>query len=88
MERKKIIIIILVLAGLAVVFLPGQIKLIKLKRSNENLKKRISLLEENNTLLTEEIRKMEEDPEYIEIKARDKLGIVKEGEYIYTKEKE
>ena len=86
MERKKIALYVLVLAAaLCVVFLPGYSKLQKLREENEQHKKRIQLLEEHNEKLKGELAKMREDPDYVEKKARDKLGIVKKGEIIYKK---
>lgn len=87
MERKKIAIFVLAAAGIAcVVFLPGFSELHKLKEENAELERRIHLLEEHNDKLTGEMRKMEDDPEYLEKKAREKLGIIKKGELIYHKE--
>ncbi len=86
MERKKIIILaVVLLVALSVIFFPGFSDLQKIKEENEELLKRIGLLEENNDRLKEELVKMEKDPEYIERKAREKLGIVKKGEIIYRK---
>ena len=84
MEGKKVILyggIFLVL--LTVVFLPGYSRLKKLRRENNELQKRIKLLEEHNDVLKEEISSFQQDPEYIEKKAREKLGVIKKGEIIY-----
>ena len=84
MERKKIVFYgAAFIAVLAVVFLPGLSRLHKLRRENMQLQKRIHLLEEHNSVLEEEIERLQEDPEYVEKKAREKLGIIKEGEVIY-----
>ncbi len=84
MERKKIVLYgVAILTVLAVVLLPGLSKLHKLRRENVQLQKRIRLLEEHNDVLKDEISKMQEDPEYVEKKAREKLGILKKGEIIY-----
>jgi cell division protein FtsB len=84
MEGKKIILYAaVILIALAVVFLPGFSKLQKLRRENDVLQKRIGLLEEHNDALKEEIAKMQQDPGYVEKKAREKLGIIKKGEIIY-----
>ncbi len=84
MERKKLV---LGMAGsvifLIVIFLPKFSELQKLREENGEINKRIEFIRENNDLLKEEIRKMREEPGYIEKKAREKLGIVKKGEYIY-----
>ena len=84
MERKKVTLYgVVILTVLAVVFLPGLSRLHKLRRENVQLQKRIRLLEEHNDVLTEEIANMQQDPRYVEKKAREKLGIIKEGEIIY-----
>ena len=84
MERKKITLYgVALLVGLAIVFLHGLSRLHKLRRENAQLQKRIRLLEEHNSVLEVEIGKMQKDPAYVEGKAREKLGIIKEGEIIY-----
>ena len=86
MERKKIVFwIITIVVILIVVFLPKFSELQRLREENVNIKKSIILLEQDNEALTEEVRRMEEDPNYVEQKAREKLGIIKKGEYIYKK---
>ena len=89
MEGKKIALYLLVfLAAFCIIFLPGYSELNKLKEENEQLQKRIRLLEEHNDKLKAELVMMHEDPGYVEKKARDKLGIVKKGEVIYKKRQE
>ena len=84
MERKKIVIYaFLAFMGLAVIFIPGFSELMKLKEENADARKRIKMLEQRNTTLESEINRLENDPEYVEEKAREKLGILKKGEYIY-----
>ncbi|MFH1846134.1 MAG: septum formation initiator family protein [Candidatus Omnitrophota bacterium] len=86
MERKTLIIcgggILLVLM---VIFLPGYSKLHKLREKSEQYRQRIFLLEEENKELEGELEKLQEDPHYIEKKARKKLGILRKGEMIYRK---
>jgi len=84
MERKKIVLYLIVSAVIFIlVFLPGFSELHKLREENANIKKRISYLQQHNSILKEEVRRMKEDPYYVEKKAREKLGIAKKGEYIY-----
>ncbi len=71
------------LTALGVVFLPGFSRLQKLREKNDQLQKRIKLLEKHNDKLKGELLKMREDPEYVEKRAREKLGIIKKGEIIY-----
>lgn len=87
MERKKVIIFISVaFIGLWIVFLPGFSELQKLREKNEQLLSRIKLLEEHNSKLDDELLRIEQDPDYLEERAREKLGIIKKGEYIYKKQ--
>jgi len=84
MERKKVALYAFFIFGvLIVVFLPGFSELQRLREENVNAKKRIDMLQQHNDILKEEIRMMKEDPEYVEKKAREKLGIVKKGEFVY-----
>jgi len=86
METKKIIFrVIIALVVLMVIFLPGYSRLQKLREENDEQKRRIKLLETHNGKMRTELGKMREDPDYLEKKARDKLGIVKKGEVIYRK---
>ncbi|MBU0683305.1 MAG: septum formation initiator family protein [Candidatus Omnitrophota bacterium] len=86
MERKKIIFYIFgTLTVLCIIFLPGYSKLQRLREENLEKIQRIKLLKENNRKVSAELTKMKEDPEYVERKAREKLGIVKKGEVIYRK---
>ncbi len=84
MERKKVIIrTAIAIAIVMVLFLPGFSKLQRLQEENGQLKQRMRLLSEYNDVLREEIEKMEKDPNYLEKRAREKLGIIKKGEVIY-----
>ena len=44
-------------------------------------------LEEKNRLLVAEIRRIREDPKYLESLARKELGLIKENEIIYRFQK-
>jgi len=84
MERKKIIIqVLIILTVVASILLPGHIRLKNLRKENTQYKKRIKILSEHNNDLEKELARVKEDPDYIEQKARNKLGIVKKGEIIY-----
>ncbi|MFC1643895.1 septum formation initiator family protein [Candidatus Omnitrophota bacterium] len=86
MGSKRIALyILLFLAVLCIIFLPGFSELHKLREENVQLQQRIRLLEEYNQQLKSELLEMGQDPGYIEKKAREKLGIVKKGEIIYKK---
>lgn len=73
---------------LSIVFIPGHFELKRLREENREYQRRTQLLEEHNVELEEELSKMQEDPEFLERKAREKLGIVKKGEIIYQKKQD
>lgn len=85
---KMLVYVISTVIIFVAVFLPGYFKLKKLREDNQEYRKRMHLLEEHNAQLKEELAKMQEDPEYLERKAREKLGIVKKGEIIYQKKQD
>lgn len=70
---------------LCVIFLPGHSELQRRREENDIQNKRIRLLEEQNERLREELIRLKRDPEYVEKKAREKLGIVKKGETVYKR---
>jgi len=83
MTGKKLIIYILPgLFIIALIFLPGFLKLRELKRQNRNLERRIEILAKTNEELKKEKEKLENDPAYIEKIAREKLGMTRRDEII------
>jgi cell division protein DivIC len=89
MEGKKLIIGTILCGGiLIVIFLPGLTELQHLREDNEDIQKRVMILEKQNRELEREILLMQEDPIYAENKAREKLGIVRKGEYVYESKQE
>lgn len=83
MAKKKLILFFVVLVILALIFLPGFSKYQKLLSEQRRLEERIEELEGVNRRLEEEKYKLENDIEYIESRAREKLGIVKKDEILY-----
>lgn len=75
------------LFGLAVilvlVFLPSYQRMQDLKQKNRDYELRMQELVRENSRLTEEKKLLEEDPVYLEKVAREKMGLIKEGEVIY-----
>ena len=65
---------------LVVVFLPGYTKLQELKEKNRSLQTRIEQLKMENTLLDQELKRIENDPVYQEKIVREKMGVVRKGE--------
>lgn len=84
MERKKVTLYAAFFIGIfIVIFLPGFSELQKLREENRDSQKRMEILVHHNEVLKEEIQRMKQDPDYMEKKAREKLGIVKKGEIVY-----
>ena len=86
MERKKITayaVFFLVILG--IVFLPGYSELQKLRDENDQLQRRMKLLEQYNAALEDELEKLKQDRGYVEKKAREKLGVIEKGEVIYKR---
>ena len=61
----------------------GFIKYIKMRGEHNRISEDIKRLQEGNKSLREEVKSLKTDPDYIEAYAREKLGLVKEGEIIY-----
>ncbi len=64
-------------------FLPLFSRLQDVKQKDLDYQTRIKELEEDNARLVKEKRLLEEDPEYLEKVAREKMGLIREGEVIY-----
>lgn len=69
--------------GLFLIFLPSYQKMQDLKTANADYEQRIRELMEENQVLAEEKRLLLEDPVYLEKVAREKMGLIREGEVIY-----
>ncbi len=63
-----------------ILFLPGLTKLQGLREKNRDLETKIKRLSMENALLQQEIIKMENNPVYKEMVAREKMGVVRKGE--------
>jgi len=62
------------------IFLPGYTKLQELRDKNISLEAKIRRLKIENSLLEEELKRLEDDPVYQEKVAREKMGVVRRGE--------
>jgi len=71
---------------LLLVFLPSYQEMQDLKQKNREYELLMQELVRENSQLTEEKRLLNEDPAYLEKVARDKMGLVKDGEMIYRME--
>jgi len=65
---------------LLIMFLPGYTKLQDLKDRNRDLEEKIKRLNIENSLLQQELARIENDPVYQERIAREKMGVVRKGE--------
>jgi len=72
-----------VTAGIiSVIFLPPFVKYLELRYKNARLAQEIVTLKEENKKLGEEKRRLETDINYIEERAREKMGVARKGEIV------
>lgn len=83
MAKKKLILFLAIAIILLLIFLPGFSRYQKLSSESKRLEQRIAELEKVNKELEEKKYKLENDIEYVERRAREKLGIVKKDEIPY-----
>lgn len=88
MAKKDLIAPFVVVIALILIFIPGFSRYQKVAAECRKLKMEIGVLERANARLEKERYKLEHDIEYVEKKARNKLGIVRKGEIPYKKAKE
>jgi len=77
---KRLFVILGALVLLAMVFLPGFIKLQELREKNREMIVKIKRLNIENALLQLELKRVQDDPVYQEKIAREKMGVVRKGE--------
>jgi len=88
LEKKRIgWKVILAVAILAALFLPGITKFTQLKARQVRLNSGIERLKAGEVDLRNEQEKLQKDPTYIEKVAREKLQVVNKGETIVRVEK-
>ncbi|MDP3732861.1 MAG: septum formation initiator family protein [Candidatus Omnitrophota bacterium] len=80
MILKKAFSVFGIVIFLLIIFLPGYTKLQELRDRNKDLEMKIKYLNVENTLLQQELKRIESDPIYQEKIAREKMGIVRKGE--------
>jgi cell division protein FtsB len=80
---KNAIWIFAVTLLILIFFLPAFTAMQDKKQKNLKYQEQIRQLHDRSTELTEEKRLLEEDPDYLEKVAREKMGIVREGEFVY-----
>lgn len=81
MPRKTLVL--LVAFSLLIVFAPGYVKLQHVKAKHREILRQIEELRRENADLIEEAERLEEDPLYLEKKAREKMRVSKKGEIVY-----
>ncbi len=80
---RNALFLCVVCAIIFVFYLPSYVKMQDMSERNRSFEKRIVDLEKENIRLEEERRRLTEDPVYFEKVAREKMGIIKDGEVIY-----
>jgi cell division protein FtsB len=65
----------------------GLIEIYRTRRKQDVLLQKIKKLEENKVKLERDIEELQKNPNAVEKKAREKLGLVKEGEIIIIDKK-
>jgi cell division protein FtsB len=80
---RNALVIFGICATIFVVFLPSYLQMQELHGKNRTYERQIRELGRENEALLEERRRLEEDPAYFERFAREKFGIIKDGEVIY-----
>ena len=65
---------------LLILFLPGYTKLQESRAKNRQLEAKFRKIAIENSLLQEELKRIQNDPFYQEKIARDKMGVVRKGE--------
>lgn len=78
LQRLRFLIIISILVG---IFIPGFARLQELKSKLADAEKHIIKTKNENAILEERIARMKNQA-YLEIVARDKMGVVKKGETV------
>ena len=80
---KNAFILFAVALCVLLIFLPSFSKWQDVKQKDREYQAKIKELEEEHQKLLEEKRLLEEDPDYLEKVAREKMGLIREGEVIY-----
>ena len=83
MISRRFLLIFAAVVIFLLIYLPGFIKLQELKQKNIELEKEIAKTKKENTSLTKEKKKLENDISSLEAVAREKMGVVRKGEIIY-----
>jgi cell division protein FtsB len=82
-KKKRIVYVAVVAAVLLIIYLPGLSRLHELNERNQELIRKVEELKAANRELRQEKEALENDPVYLEKVARQRLGMVREGETIF-----
>ena len=66
-----------------ILFLPSYTKMQELKQKNQDMFQKIQYLETKNKKLEQEQKFLKNNPEYLEKVAREKMGLIRQGETVY-----
>ena len=80
---KNALSLFIITVIIVVVFLPSYSKMQELKQKNQEFLQKIQYLEAKNKKLEEEGRFLKNNPEYLEKVAREKMGLIRQGETVY-----
>lgn len=83
MAKRDLIAPLVITGILILLFLPGFLRYQKISAECRKLKLQIEMLKKINVKLEKEKYKLEHDIEYVEKRARDKLGVVRKDEIPY-----
>jgi cell division protein FtsB len=80
---KNALSLFIITVIIVVVFLPSYSKMQELKQKNYELAQKITSLEVRNKQLEQEGKFLKNNPEYLEKVAREKMGLIRQGETVY-----
>ena len=84
--RRLVVLAVLVTAALVAAFVfddMGLTKYLAMRKQARQLEREIQAFEVSNAALSKEVDRVQHDPARIEELARDRLGLVREGEQVY-----
>ena len=80
---KNALSLFIITVIIVAVFLPSYSKMQELKHLNQSFARRILELEDRNKKLEQERQFLKNNPAYLEKFAREKMGLIREGETVY-----
>ena len=80
---KNAVSLFIITVIVVIVFLPSYTKMQELKQKNKEFLQRIQYLEVRNKQLEQERQFLQNNPEYLEKVAREKMGLIRQGEMVY-----